>query len=215
MGISKKPYKHGKQRLNRELGVGMVEVLVTLFILSVGLLGVASLQFVASFSNADALNRSQSVLVAQQLSERLRANAIMSTNSDGLVVHNSYYDSDLYNFSNLSCADGGQPFNCFCQTHPPSMPNCQQNECSSAEFAQYDAYEVSCAAVSNNPNMRISLACDDNNSADVDACSVGSRQTIMLSWPSKSWQNHKRILNPDCNTNANDPQDCVTLELVL
>ena len=42
-------------------GVGMVEILVTLFILTVGLLGVASLQFVSAFSNADALHRSQAV----------------------------------------------------------------------------------------------------------------------------------------------------------
>ena len=55
--------------------MGMVEILVTLFILTVGLLGVASLQFVSAFSNADALHRSQAVLVAQQFSERLRAAA--------------------------------------------------------------------------------------------------------------------------------------------
>ncbi len=51
--------------VHHQKGVGMIEVLVTLFILSIGILGVASMQFVSSFSNSDALNRSQSVMVAQ------------------------------------------------------------------------------------------------------------------------------------------------------
>lgn len=66
-------------------GLGMIEVLVTLFILSVGLLGVASLQFIGSFANADALSRTQSVLVAQQMSERLRASALTSTDRKSVV----------------------------------------------------------------------------------------------------------------------------------
>ena len=119
----------------QQRGVGMIEVLVTLFILSVGLLGVASLQFVGSFSNADALNRSQSVMIAQQFSERLRANAAMSQVGDGLVVDNDYFDEDLYNFENLTCVGGGQPYPCFCLAHPVGVPDCKNNNCSAPEIA--------------------------------------------------------------------------------
>ena len=83
-------------------GIGMIEVLVTLFILSVGLLGVASLQFIGSFSNADALSRTQAVSVAQQMSERLRASAVSSTVGDGMIVNDDYFNANLYNFANLS-----------------------------------------------------------------------------------------------------------------
>lgn len=198
-----------------QAGVGMVEILVTLFILSVGLLGVASLQFVASFSNADALNRSQSVMVAQQLSERLRANALMSATSDGQVVANEYYDSDNYNFTTLSCTSGEQPFACYCEDHPASIPDCSQNQCSAAEFARFDAYQVSCSAVSHNPSMTIALLCDDNDQTDADSCSAGSRQQIMLSWPVVNWANQQRQLNAACNEEGQAAQDCVVLEVVL
>ena len=47
----------------RQSGVGFIEVLITLFVLAIGLLGVASLQFVGSFANRDAISRTQSELV--------------------------------------------------------------------------------------------------------------------------------------------------------
>lgn len=196
-------------------GVGMIEVLVTLFILSVGLLGVASLQFIGSLSNSDALNRSQSVLVAQQLSERLRAAAVMSTVGDGLVVDDTYFDDDLYNFENLSCTGGGQPFNCFCLEHPASVPNCEGGDCTAAQMAAFDAYEVSCSAVATNPAVTVELNCDDNNVGDTDACSTGSRLNIILAWPVQNWKNIDRQLNADCNVDKSEPHDCVQLDVTL
>lgn len=196
-------------------GVGMIEVLITLFILSVGLLGVASLQFIGSFANADALSRTQSVLVAQQMSERLRANAVSSTQGDGMVVHNDYFDANLYNFSNLNCASGAQPYDCFCQAHPAGIPNCKANTCTAAEFAEFDAYEMSCAAVNTNPTIELSLTCTDNNAADTDACSVGSRHQIILAWPVENWQGNARTLNPDCQAGRVGDHDCVIIEVTL
>jgi type IV pilus assembly protein PilV len=196
-------------------GLGMIEVLVTLFILSVGLLGVASLQFIGSFANADALSRTQSVLVAQQMSERLRASALTSTVGDGMVVHNNYFDSDLYNFETLSCVSGTQPYDCFCQQHPAAVPNCQDNSCSAAQFAAFDAYEMSCAAVNTNPNITLELSCADNNLGDIDVCSVGSRHRIILAWPVESWQGNTRALNPECNANRVGEHDCVIVEVTL
>ena len=193
----------------------MIEVLVTLFILSIGLLGVASLQFIGSFSNADALSRTQSVLVAQQMRERLRASAVSSEEGDGLVVNNAYFDADLYNFATLSCAGGGQPYTCFCQTHPASVPNCIDNVCTAAEFAAFDAYEMSCAAVNTNPNIVLELSCIDNNSADSDLCSVGSRHRIILAWPIEKWQGYERAMNAECNANRTGDHDCVIVEVTL
>lgn len=193
----------------------MVEVLVTLFILSIGLLGVASLQFISAFSNADALNRSQSVIVAQQFSERLRASAVMSATGDGMVLDNAYYDDNLYNFSNLNCPGGGQPHACFCLAHPAGIPDCRANECNAPQMAAFDAYETSCSAVSTNPAVTVQLQCDDNNGGDADTCSAGSRHTIILSWPVENWQNIERQLNADCNDGLTEPHDCVALEVTL
>lgn len=193
----------------------MVEVLVTLFILSIGLLGVASLQFVSAFSNADALNRSQSLLVAQQFSERLRASASSSATGNGLVVHNDYFRPELYNFADLSCPDGGTPEQCYCLAVPADIPDCQSNVCSAAQFAVFDAYEVSCAATSANPIVKIGLSCTDNNVLDADVCSVGSRQRIILAWPIEHWQGNEGVLNPDCNVEQSLAHACIILDTTL
>lgn len=196
-------------------GVGMIEVLVTLFILSIGLLGVASLQFISAFSNADALNRSQSVLVAQQLAERIRASANMSLVGDGMVVDNAYFDADLYNFNNLSCSTGVQPYKCFCLSLPADIPDCNNNQCTAAEFAAFDAYEASCSAVSANPSVEIGLNCADIDNTDTDSCSAGSRMNVIITWPTENWQNIQRSLNADCNVGKTEPHDCVIVDVVL
>ncbi|GBL04708.1 pilus assembly protein PilV [Glaciecola sp. KUL10] len=198
-----------------QTGVGMVEVLITLFILSVGLLGVASLQFVSALSNSDALNRTQAVLVAQQFSERLIANAVPSAQRDGFVVDNAYFSSNAYNFADLTCISGNNPFECFCQTHPADIPNCQTGECSAQEFAMFDAHEMSCAVVQSNPNATIALSCTDNDNTDADVCSAGSIHNVIIKWPTKSLQNHSKILNSDCNASTSESNDCIVIEVTL
>jgi type IV pilus assembly protein PilV len=196
-------------------GVGMIEILVTLFILSVGLLGVAYLQFVGSFTNAESLSRTQSVMVAQQFSERLRANATFSVQGEGLVVDNDYFDLDLYNFENLSCPSGGLPYDCYCLTRPVTIPNCNGNACSTSQLAAFDAYEMSCAAVQSNPQIKVALRCEDNDLADGQACSVGSKHIVTLSWPVENWQNIDRTLNAKCNVDETSPHDCVAVDITL
>ena len=207
--------KPEKQYANNQQGVGMIEVLVTLFILSVGLLGVAYLQFVGSFTNSEALSRSQSVLVAQQLTERLRASAVFAPLGKGLVVHNDYFDEDLYNFAGMTCTSG-LPHACYCLERPVAVPNCNDNICTAAQLAAFDAYEVSCSAVAANPEIEISLSCElDNNAADTDACSAGSKHIVILSWPVENWQNIERTLNDECNVGETLPHDCVSVDVTL
>lgn len=198
-----------------ELGVGMVEILVTIFVLAIGLLGVASLQFVGTFTNSDALNRSQSVLIAQQMAERLRANSNMSTQSNGLVVDNAYFNTANYNFENLSCDSDLSNFACFCLTVPGTIPNCNAGNCTSAQFAVFDGYEMSCAIAANNPNVSMSLTCTDNDNLDGDTCSAGSRHTIQLRWPVENWRSQERVLNSECNVGMSSPHDCVVLDVTL
>ncbi len=199
----------------KQAGVGMVEVLVTLVILSVGLLGVASLQFIGTLTNSDALHRSQAVMVAQQLSERLRANAALSAVGSGLVVDNQYFDTNIYNFNNLSCTGSVSNFQCHCLAHPPTIPNCRNNACSAAQFAVFDAYEMSCSAASVSSALTLSLTCTDNNVLDADTCSAGSRHRIFLKWPVENWQNIERQLNADCNVGESEPHDCVVVDVTL
>jgi type IV pilus assembly protein PilV len=200
--------------LKQQRGVGMIEVLITLFILSIGLLGVASMQFVGSFSNKEALSRTQAVMVAQAMSERLRASVVASEFTDGFVVNNAYFDPDNYNFNNLASCSVGSPYDCFCEEIPPSLPDCQTNMCSAAEVATFDAYQMSCAAVESNPNATIDVNCTDADPGDADSCTAGSVQSITVSWPTTGWQGQERVVNELC-ANDGDDSDCVIIQVTL
>ena len=61
-------------RPHRQQGVTLVEILITLVILAIGLLGVAGLQLMSKRSNFEADQRTTASMVAQNLVERMRAN---------------------------------------------------------------------------------------------------------------------------------------------
>lgn len=82
-------------RLAPQRGLGLIEVLVTLFILSVGVMGVAALQSTGLQAGHASTTRSMAVLYSMEIVERMRANR------DGLAS----YDSGVGG-GNHSCADG-------------------------------------------------------------------------------------------------------------
>jgi len=132
-------------------GAGLIEILVTLFILAVGLLGVAALQFTGSFANRDAISRTQAEFVAAQVVERLRIAARPATVGDGMVVNNAYFDEGAFNFSGLTCTSSTHPSTCYCLSKPAAIPNCEGASCSEVDMAQYDGWVLSCAAVQTQP----------------------------------------------------------------
>ncbi len=207
--------KKSVQSIKNQHGVGMIEVLVTLVILSIGLLGVASLQFVGSFSNKEALARTQAIMVSQQMSERLQASSITSSVTDGFVVHNNYFDKDIYNFKNLSCTGSSPPYECYCLTFPADIPDCQAGSCTQAEIAVFDAYQISCATVLENPNAEIDVSCADNDVTDIDACTAGSIHKIIIKWPAQKWRGDDRVVNDNCNSSDEAIYDCVVKEVTL
>ncbi|MBT1452334.1 type IV pilus modification protein PilV [Glaciecola sp. XM2] len=212
--IVNKCFTEKGRALKHQRGVGMIEVLITLLILSIGLLGVASMQFIGSFSNKEALSRTQAVMVAQQMSERLRASVVASQVTDGFVVNNAYFDANNYNFDNLGSCTGNDPYGCYCEAIPAGIPDCQSNICSANNIAVFDAYQMSCAAVESNPNATISVTCADSNPGDADLCTAGSIHTIQVDWPTTSWQGQGRVVNERCANNGQDT-DCVIIQVTL
>ncbi|WP_106475588.1 type IV pilus modification protein PilV [Phytohalomonas tamaricis] len=59
----------------RQQGFSLIEVLVTLVVLSVGIMGAAGLQFSAMRANEEALQRTRATLLVEGMIERIRANA--------------------------------------------------------------------------------------------------------------------------------------------
>ena len=197
----------------RQTGVGFIEVLITLFILAIGLLGVASLQFVGSMANRDAISRTQSELVAEQVAERLRAASRPAIAGDGLVVNNGYFNANNYNFSSLPCASS-DPYTC-CLSLPSAIPNCEANSCTEAQMATYDSWALSCSAIQTNRDVTLQVSCTDSRAGDTDTCSAGSRIHVMLTWPVTKSSTQKYTLNSRCNPNTGDSNACVVKDITL
>lgn len=98
--------------LHREAGFTLIEVLVALVVLSIGLLGLAGMQFRGLRSNTDAYYRTQATLLAYEMADRMRANLPGVQNG---------------NYGNIT-------------TTKPADPNCIATGCSAAQMAQYDAF---------------------------------------------------------------------------
>jgi len=94
-------------------GFTMIEVLVAIFVLAIGLLGLAGLQANSLKNNTSAYTRSQAQLLAYDMLDRMRANM--------QGVANGNYDDLL--------------------STTPTDPNCIGSGCSVAALAQHDAYE--------------------------------------------------------------------------
>lgn len=76
-----KPYDR-----RRQSGLGMIEILVAVLILSIGLLGLAAMQVTSTKMTTQAQQKTQAILLAQDLIERVRANRDNAADYDGLEV---------------------------------------------------------------------------------------------------------------------------------
>lgn len=63
-------------------GFSLIEVLIAVIILSIGLLGLASLQLAGTKNNQDAYYRSQATMLANDIADRMRANRDSARNGD-------------------------------------------------------------------------------------------------------------------------------------
>ena len=68
-------------------GFTMMEILVTLLILAIGLLGIAALQFKAMRYSNDAFRRSQVTFLAYEIADRMRIN---KENADDYISHRNF-----------------------------------------------------------------------------------------------------------------------------
>lgn len=77
-------------KTRNQQGLTLVEAMIALLVISIGLLGIASLQLTAMNQNASSLNNSQAVWYAYNMSDRIRANISEFVNYDGIDTSNAY-----------------------------------------------------------------------------------------------------------------------------
>jgi type IV pilus assembly protein PilV len=105
-----------KTNLKRQRGVGLIEVLIALLVLSIGLLGLASLQTHALRFGQGAFVRTQATTIAYDMLDRMRANRAHA------------------NTPGYAAAFGGVP------TTAPT-PVCETGNCTPTQMAAYDILE--------------------------------------------------------------------------
>ena len=78
------------RQLNHQAGVSLVESMIALLVISIGLLGIASLQITAMKQNANALNHSQAVWMAYDMADRVRSNISQFANYADIDTSKGY-----------------------------------------------------------------------------------------------------------------------------
>ena len=154
----------------RQRGIGLVEVLVALVIISFAVLGLAGLQLTGIKHGTSGFNRSKALLLAENAATRMRINA------PG-VASGAYagFDSD----TDASCTTRPVPY---CQASASGTAG----SCDTAELAAFDLWSVACgdwgAGVPGEsidellPEGRLTVGCD------AAPCAPGSTYTIAVEW---------------------------------
>lgn len=162
----------------REAGVTLIEVLVAVLVLAIGMIGTVGLQGVAKYGNFEALQRTQAVLIARDIAERMSANRQLNTLDDYIGTYN------------------GKSFS----SSPKSCLGSTAN-CSPAELADWDTYQFDLAI------LGVSQVIDGKNVGNmVDAVGCifvnGGEVTVAISWQGKP------LAKAVDTSNANAPPVC-------
>ncbi len=106
-------------------GLSMIEVLVTTFILSFGILGTSALQIMALKGTDSAHYRTVATMLSNEMAERIRTNLAGVSSGD--------YATDPQN--PLSCSGSFATF-----------PNCTNlaEACTASQLAEFDKFQVTC-----------------------------------------------------------------------
>jgi type IV pilus assembly protein PilV len=155
-------------------GFTLVEVMVTMVIMSVGLLGMAGLQITGLKSTSGAGNRTSAAILVSDLAERMRGNTTAVDNNVFLDVDSSD-DID------------------YCAAYHNGTIAVAAVSCTPAQLAAFDLNAWFCGASSNSnrasgvddllPQPTATIACTDlDGGVDADDCSPNSLHVLTLNW---------------------------------
>ena len=140
-------------QINRQSGISLLELLISIVVLTVGLLGTAHMQTTGLVNNQRAYQRSQATLLAYDIADRMRANR--SSIGSYLTSHMALKDAT-------------------------AQADCKSTiSCTSAKMAENDLYEWKTALATDlrgvnglitltGDTYMISVAWDDNNDGVTD-----------------------------------------------
>lgn len=154
-------------------GFTLLEALITLIVVSVGLLGYAALQLGALNSSVDSFSRSQATTILENAASKIRSNK-------------SYVASDAVEANAYVANLESNKVHIWCDIENKKIPEAACSSggtCAVNTLAKHDIYEV-CQDVKNTklPTAILGATCFDRDAADTDNCSVGSRMSLYMAW---------------------------------
>lgn len=162
--------QNSRMLCRKQQGIGIIEVLIALVVVSLGVLGMASLQLTGIKHSSSGFNRSMAVLFTENLASRIRSNP-----DSVQATHYAGYDSAGVN----------------CNTRP--APFCQASigvaaeTCEPAEMAAFDLYSIACGSIGSDGEARDGVTNLLNagrlqvQCADVP-CESNSNYTLTITW---------------------------------
>ena len=156
----------------KNTGFSLLEILISLVIMSVGMMGLAGLKLVAIKGTNEAHFRHEASLLMADLADRMRANEE--------AVDNGTYE--LSTAVDLSTA--------------PS-PDCSSKACTADELAKYDQYQIALKMSVAMPGSSLLITCPStcNTVADVKA-----DHTIAINWKERKDKSENMITVVDDET---------------
>lgn len=139
-------------------GFSLLEVLIALFVVSIGLLGLARLQAQTTASLVQTRLRTQAQLLLQDLAERVRLNANIAVRY-GLPV--APYATTLLSVDNATCPAASSADHCASLAQP----------CSLAQWATVDSQQIACRIAALSSSMSLTLH------------SSAQGRMLLLRWP--------------------------------
>ena len=164
-----------------QTGLSLIEILVTVVVLSIGLLGIAGMQAFGMRYNNDSYVRSQAVSYANDLVERMRANPD--------AVNTGAYKTAMDAQTPATCTTANDPAN--------AAPTCSGtaigDDCDITEMAGLDVFRMQCGysdgtnlhtgIVNELPLGDINIGCtDDAGIVDANPCTNDNSRIITISW---------------------------------
>jgi len=135
-----------------ERGFSLLEILITVLVFGVGLLGIASMQFVSMHFSTSAYQQSLATILASDLVERIQANPVASENGD-------YDKPDV-------------------SSEPTA---CLSNDCTPAQLAARDVWEWQQEVQSKLPNAT-AVVCLDNKPDELTDTDTHNEERSLLAF---------------------------------
>ena len=169
----------------RAAGFSLIEILISLVVMSIGLMGLAGLQIASLKGTNDAHYRTEASLLIMDLADRMRANQIG-------VAEGDYRTSSAINCSN------------------PPTKQCDSVSCKGDELALFDRYTITCEMKKLLPQAQLEVNCDSNNCEASDLgldTQLNKTHTLKISWK------EAKMNGEDTSDGDFKPRD-ITLEII-